>query len=289
MLRKKYNTDLAEEARNAFMQELAKERKGEPDGVSYEERNFSDFTVSEINILDERGEALLGKPRGTYVTVGFGDISAVSFSAFESLCKLCAKEIKSIADRIAPKAKSLMLCGIGNAKMTPDAVGPDSLSHAIITRKLKNDAPEIFEKSGFFDICAVCPGVSADTGLDASEIIRSAAMSARPDIIIAVDALAASGAGRLCRTVQISSAGISPGSGIGNASGAISRESMGVPVIAVGVPTVIEAEFSDGDGESRFFVCPKDIDAQTDKLAKLIGFAVNTAFHQNLPIREMML
>lgn len=286
---KKFNTDLAEEARSAFMQEIAKERNGEPDGVSYEERNFSGFTVSEINILDERGEALLGKPRGAYVTVGFGDINTACFSAFESLCKLCAKEIKRIADRIAPKAQSLMLCGIGNAKMTPDAIGPNSISYAVITRKLKNDTPEIFEKSEFFDICAVCPGVSADTGLDAAEIIRSAAISARPDIIIAVDALAASSAGRLCRTVQISSAGISPGSGIGNASGAISRESMGVPVIAVGVPTVIEAEFSDGAGESRFFVCPKDIDAQTDKLAKLIGFAVNTAFHQNYPINEMML
>lgn len=291
MFEKKFGTDLAAEARSAFMQDYATSHGGEPDGVCYAERGTDGVSVSEINIINENGERLLGKARGSYITIGFGDTAAAGYEDFRAVCSVCAGEIKRVASRIAPEAKSLMVCGIGNERITPDAIGPQALRHILITRRLKEEAPHTFRGGGFFDVCAMAPGVSADTGMCAADMIRAAAKFARPDVIIAIDALAAKSRERLCRTVQISSAGISPGAGVGNASEAINAQSMGAPVIAIGVPTVIDAaSLADGDASARgFFVCPTDIDAQTERLSRLIGFAVNMAFHEGYPINEMLL
>lgn len=289
-------TDLAVEARSEYMSAYAPAHGGEIDGVTYAEKSEGDFSVSTIDILNEAGERAVGKRRGRYVTVSFPDITLAGYDDFTRLCSLCAKEIRSLCSYAAGEVKSVLLCGLGNERMTPDALGPASVKNVLVTRHLKENDREVFDRAGFFDICAVYPDVSAHTGLDGAEIVRAAAQHASPDVIIAVDALAAREAPRLCKTLQICSAGISPGSGVGNAKRAIDKESMGVPVVSLGVPTVINAAtlVADAAGERAkaeelggLFVCPKDIDEISVKLSKLIGYAINRAFHGELSFEEM--
>ncbi len=289
----KAKTDLAVEARNEYMEQYAHAHSGEIDGVVYSERKNGDIDISEIDVINEAGARAVGRRQGRYVTLGFSDITLMDFGGFARVCEACAHELTVACKTLVPEPKSLLVCGIGNAKMTPDALGPQAISHVLVTRGLREREPEIFKRSGFFDICAISPGVGADTGFDAADIVRAAAERARPDIVVAIDALAARSAARLCKTVQICSAGISPGSGVGNAVCAIDEGSIGVPVVALGVPTVIDAGTlvrdacgREGRGYEGFFVCPKEIDAQIGKLSRLLGFAVNRAFH-GLELREM--
>ena len=283
-------TDLAVEARSEYMEKYVTSHSGEIDGVVYSERKNGDIDISEIDVANEAGERAVGRHKGKYVTLCFQDIMLMDFKGFAHLCEACAQELVSVCKTLVDAPKSLLVCGIGNAKMTPDALGPQALSHVLVTRGLREREPEIFGRSALFDICAVAPGVGADTGFDAAGIVRAAAEIAHPDIVLAVDALAAQSAARLCKTVQICSAGISPGSGVGNAVRAIDAESIGVPVVAIGVPTVIDAGALCGGEKQKhsgFFVCPKEIDTQIAKLSRLLGCAVNRAFH-GLELHEML-
>ncbi len=283
---KRARTDLAVEARSEYMEKYAPAHGGEIDGVLYSERKNGETDISEIDVTSEAGERAVGRRMGKYVTISFPDITVMDFGGFSRVCEACACELMSVCKTLVAEPKSLLVCGIGNARMTPDAIGPAALSHVMVTRSLREREPELFKRSALFDICAVAPGVGADTGMEAADIIRAAAGIARPDIVVAIDALAARSATRLCRTVQICSAGICPGSGVGNAVSVIDEASIGVPVVSLGVPTVIDAGTLVRDacgreesGYEGFFVCPKEIDAQTEKLARLLGFAVNRAFH----------
>lgn len=289
-------TDLAVEARSEYMNKYAPLHGGEIDGVTYAEKREGDVYISTIDILNEAGEHAVGKRRGRYVTISFPDITLAGYEDFTRLCELCAHEIRELCEHVCDKVQSVLLCGLGNERMSPDALGPASVKNVLITRHLKEQDYEVFERAGFFDICAVYPDVSAHTGLEGAELVRAAAERAKPDVIIAVDALAAKEPARLCKTLQLCSAGISPGSGVGNAKNAIDEQSMGVPVISLGVPTVIDAgtlvrdaagETADTQKLAGLFVCPKDIDELSVKLSKLIGYAINYAFHKDLSFEEM--
>ena len=288
---KKFRTDLAAEARSEYMSKYSLQHDGEIDGVKYSEKTVDGLRISEIDILNKNGEKNVGKKKGKYITVEIPDITVSDFYMFSKTCHACAYEIQRVCDAIAPNAQSLLVCGIGNEKMSPDSIGPCAIRHLLVTRQLKEQESKIFEKSGFFDVCAIAPGVGADTGLDASDVVRAVCSSVNPDIIIVIDALAAQSEARLCRTVQICTAGISPGSGVGNAVKAINKETVGVPVVGLGVPTVIDTgmlEWNENPYKSGFFVCPKEIDEQSAKLSKLLAFSINLAFHKNYPLEEMM-
>lgn len=286
-------TDLAVEARDEYMEKYSKGNFGEIDGVLFRERREGEITVSEIEVLNEEGARAVGRAKGKYVTVGFPDLTAADFASFSALCRVCAGLLRGLC----PSAKSALICGIGNARMAADSIGPCALKHVLVTRSLRERAPEIFEKGKFFDVCAIAPGVGADTGFCAADVVRAAARLASPDVVIAIDALAARSTARLCKTLQICTAGISPGSGVGNARARLDAESVGAPVISMGVPTVVDVGTLVRDavgGEKRsnayegFFVCPKEIDEQSEKIAKLLGFTVNLAFQENYPIEEMI-
>lgn len=287
-------TDLALEARNEYMEKYAHAHDGEADGVAFSERSESGVKISEIEIMNENGERAVGRAMGKYVTLEFGDITAADYPAFSSLCSLCARELGALTGG----AKSALICGIGNAHLSADELGPRALEHVLVTRALKNRAPEIFEKSGFCEVSAIAAGVGADTGFCAADIIRAAAETAKPDVIIAIDALAARESTRLCKTVQICTAGISPGSGVGNTRSRLDEKSIGAPVISLGVPTVVDVatlvrdavgKAVEAENFAGLFVCPADIDSQSAKLSRLLGFAVNIALHKGYSIEEMML
>lgn len=286
-------TDLAVEAREEYMEKYARLHGGEIDGVTFSERAEQGVKISEIEVLSEAGANAVGRAQGKYITISFGDVTLMNFAEFSSLCSICARELHLLC----AEAKSALVCGIGNARLSADSIGPSALSHVLVTHSLRERTPEIFEKSGFFDICAIAPGVGADTGFAAADIVRAAVDKARPEVVVAIDALAARGTERLLKTLQICTTGISPGSGVGNARTRIDEGSVGVPVISLGVPTVVDVGTLVRDAAGTelkvgaykgLFVCPKDIDAQSAKIAKLLGFAVNLAFQENYPIEEMM-
>ena len=170
-----------------------------------------------------------------------------------------------------------------------------------MTRHIKNSDKKLFDAAGFFDICAIMPGVAAQTGIETLDLVKSAAGEANPDLLIVADALAARKAERLGCTVQLTDTGISPGSGVGNCRGAINKETTGVPTIAVGVPTVIDSgtlikDVLDEAGAKcevnipgGMFVCPKDVDVKAELVGGMIGYAINLAFHKSMSIPEMMI
>ena len=196
-----------------------------------------------------------------------------------------------------PKASSVLTVGLGNRDITADALGPKTVDGLLVTRHIKEYKPDIFEKIGQREMSALCPGVVGQTGIETFELIEGAVKRVCPDLVIVIDALAARSVDRLATTVQISDTGIAPGSGIGNKRRRIDRESLGVPVLAVGVPTVVDSATLVYDALGRagieetseelervlensrsFFVSLKESDVAVSESARLLANAINYAF-----------
>ena len=289
-------TDLAEELRTQAMSMRAKEKKGEIDGILYNERTEDFIKITTIEIINEMGEKALGKPKGRYVTVSFPTAANLCYRDFLSLCDAVSKELRAFCWDYS----HTLVCGIGNRALSADALGVLTADNVLVTHHLKHMDGIPLGVSGFGDVSAFSPGPMAKTGAESAELIRSIVDKLRPDAIIAVDALAARDATRLARTIQISDTGIAPGSGIGNARMALTEESLGVPVIAIGVPTVVDTATLVRDSlEGRspnenllrelsgLFVAPKEIDTISENLSRLIGWAINRALHGNFSYEEM--
>ena len=294
-------TDLAVEMRESKMESEARRDAGEIDGVNFFEQNDGDVKISTIDVLNESGEKKLGKPRGRYVTIAFGDVSSITFDEYEHICKVISESIESLVKRTHGDVKSVLVCGLGNRRFAADAVGVISAERTVVTRHIKMSDEKVFRGAGFFDVCAIMPGVVAQTGIETLELVRSAAKEAAPDLIIVIDALAARRTERLGCTVQLTDTGISPGSGVGNHRSAINSETTGKPTIALGVPMVIDSntlltdllETAGASGDitmpPSMFVCPKDVDAKAELVGSMIGYAINLAFHKNMSVPEMMI
>lgn len=293
-------TDLAIELREEQMKSVAERDAGEIDGVIYSEARDGGAVISTIDVTDERGEKKLGKARGRYVTVSFGDVTEMGYDEYESVCRTISKNISAMIGRVRADAESVLICGLGNRRFAADAVGVIAAERTVVTRHLKKSDSEVFEKAGFFDICAVMPGVLAQTGIETRELILGAVREAKPDVIIVVDSLAARKTERLGRAVQLTDTGISPGSGIGNHRAAINAEATGVPTLAIGVPMVIDSATLIFDALEKagvfvdvppqnMFVCPKDVDIRTELVGSLIGYAINLALHKGMSLPEMMI
>ena len=280
-------TDLAVEAHEA--------RYGDAlcDGVTKNFSNVCGFEVTELNI-SEKAAAELGKPKGTYLSAEFGRLWQDSDEAAERAARL----ICALISRLAPSGDGCVLvAGLGNERITPDAVGPKSVKMLTVTRHVKRLDPGLYSRLGFGECAAIIPGVLGDTGIESADIIRGAAEAVRPRCIIAIDALSSRRMARMATTVQVSAAGIAPGSGVNNRRAAISQETMGCPVISVGFPTVVDAvtltldmleeagieeekldaaaELLSESGRRSLFVAPKDCDMITECLANVASKAIN--------------
>lgn len=284
-------TDLADEARDLW-RENAGETAALP-GVKARKEQRDGFDVDEIEILDERGERELCKPRGRYVTILLDVLARREEDSFRRACGLLADELRR-ALALAP-GDEVLVAGLGNEAITPDAVGPLAAGQVMVTRHLKERMPDGFR--AFRAVSVFRSGVLGTTGLESCDLVRAAAGLARPARVVAVDALCARSADKLCRTVQVSDAGIVPGSGVGNARAALSRDTLGVPVVAVGVPTVVDAATlcadlagsapAAGSPGADMIVTPRDIDSRVRDAARLIGYAVNLALHDGLTIEDV--
>ncbi len=289
-------TDLALEAEQLFRAENAPE--GSIPGVRATERLTDGFTLSTIEVLDHRGEAAIGKPRGTYVTVELGALLRREENAFPEACSLLAKELRALLS--LPVSGNVLVAGLGNRDITPDAIGPLALDSVMITRHLREALPEHF--GSFRPVCGIRSGVLGTTGIESGDMIAALCQKVKPAAVVAIDALASRSMSRLCRTVQISDTGIVPGSGVGNARQALNRETLGVPVIAIGVPTVVDAatlafDILDDAGldidpdtlhsSGSMIVTPRDIDRNVRDMAKLIGYSLNLALHKGLTVEDV--
>ncbi len=283
--------------------DLAAECGGTEDvsGVSVRQSEAGGCAILQVQIRTREAAARIGKPEGRYVTVDCGDIRNMDELENERVTRTLAVEIREMAQRMSGKRVgqgfSLLVVGLGNGDITPDAVGPETLRRLSVTRHLHRLDNALFSTVGLCEISALAPGVLGQTGIETVELVRGAVRAAKPDLVIAVDALAARSVARLAATVQISDTGISPGSGIGNAREALDRDSVGVPVMALGVPTVVDsatlvfdalrkAGYGEPTGEmrnvlengKRFFVSPKEIDLLVSSVAVLLAGALEKAF-----------
>lgn len=233
-------TDLALEAREIF-KELKKEvvqEMREPPGVDVENAGTQDIKITRVRVVSPEGEASIGKPMGNYITLEVQGLRQNDQQIFEDTCKALGTELVSILNL---KDKStILVVGLGNWNVTADALGPKVVSSMMVTRHLIEYVPEQIDQ-GVRPVCAISPGVLGITGIETGEIVRGIVDRIHPDIIIAIDALASRKMDRVNTTIQISDTGITPGSGVGNKRMELSRKTLGAPVIAIGVPTVVDA------------------------------------------------
>ncbi len=230
-------TDLAIEAREMCFESGTIET--EIEGVEAEEESFGQhICVTRVKIVDEKGEEALGRGKGNYITIEIPQKGQVEQETYEEACRVCAKELKALLKEA--QADSVLVVGLGNWNITADAVGPKCVKSVLVTRHLIEYMPEEIDKR-LKSVCAVSPGVLGITGVETGEIVKGLVDRIKPTLIIAIDALCSRNMERIATTVQLTDTGITPGAGVGNKRMAINEETLGVPVIAIGVPTVIDA------------------------------------------------
>lgn len=268
----------------------------ENDGILFSEMSYGRFTVSSMSIISEEAEKKTGKPRGSYHTIFAGHTQNLADDEREVLKDLIASLLSEASGINISNDSTILIAGLGNRCLTADAVGPLVVDKVTVTRELKYGNSELFRKLGCACISAIAPGTAAQTGIEAADIISGAVNTVSPDVVIVVDALAARSCSRLATTLQISDTGIAPGSGIGNTRTPITKETIGVPVISLGIPTVVDSsslvydllessgiahqnvdpEFSRVLNNSHsFYVSPKDIDVTVEDVSSLIAAAID--------------
>lgn len=271
-------TDLASEARA-----LTSPLVGEAQGVLADEERLYGLDVLTVDITTERGERALSKPRGKYCTLRLPVHFERGAAEFHSAACATAQLIRRCAPR---RASSCLVAALGNPDITPDALGSLAASCVIVTRHLKHHVVSGFESFGDVSLCRT--GVLGTTGVESAAQIAALTREVRPDFIIAVDALAGGETDTLGCTIQISSSGIAPGSGVKNDRTPLTRDTLGVPVVAVGVPTVIDAAaFGGGEELVGMFVTPREIDSLVRAAARVIGYGINLALHPGLTVDDV--
>ncbi|WP_100010586.1 GPR endopeptidase [Lentibacillus sediminis] len=233
-------TDLAVEARDMYVESEDKSEQEEIKGITIKEREENNIKISYVEI-DEEGEKMLGKKAGAYVTIYADGVKRQDTARQEAAAKILARELeKLIADNGISKDATGLIVGLGNWNVTPDALGPMSVEKVLVTSHLfKMEHESVSE--GYRPVAAVTPGVMGVTGMETSNIIFGIAEKFEPDFVIAIDALASRSIERVNETIQLSDTGIHPGSGVGNKRKEISKKTLGIPVFAIGVPTVVDA------------------------------------------------
>ena len=275
-------TDLALEARERYEEDV--EIRGVSVEETYDEKR--DIRATTVRIESENGAKAMGKPIGVYITLEAPKLSEPDKDYHREVSEALAVYLQELLG--TKEERSVLGVGLGNREVTPDALGPEVVGNLRITRHVvKEYGKAAFEKEKVHMVSGIVPGVMAQTGMETLEIVRGVVEETQPDVVVAIDALAARSSKRLNRTIQISDAGIHPGSGVGNHRHSLTRETIGVPVVAIGVPTVVDAATIVYDavrdrnavppGLNSMFVTPKDIDETIKHLSFTISEALNIA------------
>ncbi len=285
-----------------FRTDLALERcenldKKSLNGVKMKVFEKSGAKITRIDVLNFEGEKIVGKPIGKYVTV-----EVTPFACHAQFIDDSLDAVSNEMRRIIPEKGSVLVAGLGNMSITPDALGPKCASMIFATRHITGELLRSTGLSGLRCVSSVSTGVTGETGAEAGEIIKGVVQTVKPDIVITVDALAARNVERLGTTIQMCDTGIVPGSGVGNSRQEISKKTIGVPVISIGVPTVVDAATlimdctgnnsntdTVSDTAKSMMVTPREIDLMIERAVKLTSLAINCALQPDISPEDMLI
>lgn len=284
-------TDLAVEARD-----LAREISGKDiEGINFENAECNGIRYQKLTVLNEAGESQIGKPIGTYYTASIESVLRRESETFDDTVKAVSTLIKELIKSDGDNGCTLVV-GLGNRDITPDNIGPLCTESVLVTRHLKEHAPEDFKFLS--PVAVISPGVMGTSGIESADYIKWLCENLKPKQVIVVDALAARSLDRICRTIQLTDTGITPGSGVGNSRSAINKNTLGVPVIAIGVPTVVDirsllADMGDTTASkvtaesNEMIVTPRNIDSEVVCASKVVAYAINLALHDGISIEDI--
>jgi spore protease len=288
MMKMDFRTDLALERREVLTGE-------EPEGVESEETEKNGIKITRIKVLNDKGAESIGKPIGTYITAEVPSLIKRS-PVDEELIEIVAEQLRDIL----PKEGTILVVGLGNIEITPDAVGPKSLTMVLATRHISSELSRSVGLGDLRPVAGFTPGVLGQTGVETAESVKGMVGAVSPSAVIVIDALAARRLSRLGNTVQMSDTGIIPGSGVGNARSAINKETLGIPVISIGIPTVVDAQtlvndLTDDKSEiskkenKEMIITPREIDLVIQRASSLIGLSIDKALQPHLSVDEVMM
>jgi spore protease len=315
-------TDLAVEARELLSEEQA---EAEYEGIEVSEEEHQNISVTWVEVTNAQGARALGKPIGNYVSLESNAMKENDVEAHEEIAKILAEKL----GKLHPLKENsvILVVGLGNWNVTPDALGPKVVSRILVTRHISQNLPHELE-GNVRPVSAIAPGVMGLTGIETGEIIRGVVDRIKPDLVIAIDALAARRTSRINATIQMSDTGINPGAGVGNKRMVLNQEALGAPIIAIGVPTVVDAATLVNDtmdkmlssmaqqapqgtefyqmlmnlaDEEKYhliadildpyagnmFVTPKEVDAVIERLSGIIANALNMALHPGVTSEDI--
>ena len=277
MQRSNVRTDLASEV-------VQRPENASLAGLELNEERICGCRVTAVKINGGEASKVLCKPIGNYLTLELDEYIRRRENSFSDAANALSQLMRRFAE--IQNAQSFLVACLGNRAITPDAVGPEVSDSLIVTRHLKQSLPQEF--AALSSVAVLRTGALGTTGIERAQSLKALCGLVQPDCVIAVDALASGELDRLCRNVQISDSGIAPGSGVGNDRAELNRESLGVPVIAVGVPTVIDAAaFCADESAAGLFVTPRNIDELVRSVSKLVAYGLNLALHPGLSIADV--
>lgn len=311
-----FRTDLALERRDLYRK--AHNIQEEIDGIETEEENVGEtkeehINISRVKVTNENGEKAINKPIGNYITIDIKNFKNISQDGIQRTSEVVTNELKKLIQNQISELDSILVVGLGNIYVTPDALGPKVINEIDITRHLLQYMPEVLEE-GTREISAISPGVLGTTGIETLEILKGIVENIKPKLLIVIDALASRSIERISSSIQLADTGIVPGAGVDNTRKEISKNTLGIPVIAIGIPTVVDAATIAADsltllirevqnqGESNdflnklqeedkynlikevlspdeynFIVTPKEIDGLIEKMKDVIARGINFA------------
>ena len=251
-----FRTDLAVESNDIYKR--INKIENNISGVEIEEESLENNTkITRIEILNSDGENALGKPIGKYITIQINELKSIEDDVKENISNHLSNEIKNLVDTKLNQIDEILVVGLGNWNVTPDALGPKVVSYVDVTRHLLEYIPQYMEPNTR-SVSAVSPGVLGTTGIETLEILKGIVEKTTPKLIIAIDSLASRNVERISTTIQLSDTGITPGAGVGNKRKELSLNTLGIPVIAIGVPTVVDAATIASDSLDLFIDKMKD-------------------------------
>lgn len=270
---------------NNFYSELAMENfqniEIDPNHIKIDSFKIKEISITKAEVKSEKAKKETGKDIGTYFTIDLDYYKMRKENCFPNTLDAVSHCIKQLTENAS---EAVLVAGLGNRSITPDALGSFVIDDILVTNHIFSHEPSL--SVDFNRVSAIATGVLGTTGIESAEIVKSLAEKTSSNIIIAVDALACSSIEGLCKTIQISNTGISPGSGVGNARLAINKEKMGRNVIAVGVPTVVDGRNFTGCSES-VIVTTKDISKQIAEIAKIIAYSINLSLQDNFSLEDL--
>ena len=232
-----FRTDLASERREIYQKA---NKLDQVEGIETTEEQINEnIRVERVKIIDSNGEQAIGKPIGNYITIDVKKLKIVTEDEIQKASEIVTNELKKLIDKHIQKQEEILVVGLGNVYVTPDSLGPKVINEIDVTRHLINYLPQYVEE-GTRPVSAVAPGVLGTTGIETMEILKGIVDNTKPKLIMVIDALASRSIERISSTIQISDTGIVPGAGVGNTRKEISQATLGIPVIAIGIPTVVD-------------------------------------------------